>query len=214
MPHEPETKRAMVFIDGQNLYHHSREAFGYSYPNYDVLKLAQLVCRNSGWNLERVHFYTGIPDEEDNAQWHRFWAAKLLQMSRQGVKIFSRALRYRTKIIKYLGTSIPTKVGEEKGIDVRIALDIIRLALRRKYDVAVVFSQDQDLSEVAKEIRQISKEQNRWIKMACAFPVSEKAKNTRGIMQADWIPISKDQYDTCLDPNDYRLAIEGSESAE
>jgi uncharacterized LabA/DUF88 family protein len=39
--------------------------------------------------------------------------------------------------------------GEEKGVDVRIALDVIRLAHRAEYDVALLFSQDQDLSEVA-----------------------------------------------------------------
>jgi uncharacterized LabA/DUF88 family protein len=40
-------------------------------------------------------------------------------------------------------------VGREKGIDVRLALDILLLGFRSEYDVAVVFSQDQDLSEVA-----------------------------------------------------------------
>jgi hypothetical protein len=33
---EPPVKRAFVFIDGQNLFHAAKEAFGYSYPNYDV----------------------------------------------------------------------------------------------------------------------------------------------------------------------------------
>ena len=52
----------------------------------------------------------------------------------------------------------------------RIALDVISLAHRRAYDVALVMSQDQDLSEVADEIRTIAQEQQRWIKIACAFP--------------------------------------------
>ena len=34
----------------------------------------------------------------------------------------------------------------------RIALDVIRLAHRAEYDVALLFSQDQDLSEVAEEV--------------------------------------------------------------
>ena len=44
---------------------------------------------------------------------------------------------------------------------VRVALDVIALAHRREYDVALVFSQDQDLSEVAEEIRTIAREQRR-----------------------------------------------------
>jgi hypothetical protein len=95
-------------------------------------------------------------------------------------------------------------VGQEKGIDVRIALDVVRLARENCYDVALIFSQDQDLSEVADEVRAISIQQARWIKIACAFPVSPTAENRRGINGTDWIRIDRVTYDGCLDPNDYR----------
>lgn len=94
--------------------------------------------------------------------------------------------------------------AEEKGIDVRIAIDVIRFALRDAYDVAIVFSQDQDLSELCEEIRMISKEQNRWIKIASAFPDSAAAKNHRGIPRSDWVRITRDIYDGCLDFDDHR----------
>jgi hypothetical protein len=64
-------------------------------------------------------------------------------------------------------------------IEVRITLDVISLAHRRSYDVAVIFSQDQDLSEVAEEVRAFAQEQNRWIKGACAFPLSRKSRHSR-----------------------------------
>jgi uncharacterized LabA/DUF88 family protein len=123
MPSEPSTKRAVAFVDGQNLYHSVREAFGYTYPNY---------------------------------------------------------------------------------IDVRIAIDVIRLAHHKEYDVALIFSQDQDLSEVAQEIRAIAKEQDRWIKVACAFPMSPTTHNRRGVEKTDWIQIDRATYDACLDRRDYR----------
>jgi hypothetical protein len=44
--------------------------------------------------------------------------------------------------------------------------------------------------------------QNRWIKIACAFPTSPTYDNTRGINKTDWIRISRDTYDACLDPRD------------
>ncbi|MFP4029608.1 MAG: hypothetical protein ACLFWL_17655 [Candidatus Brocadiia bacterium] len=66
------------------------------------------------------------------------------------------------------------------------------------------FGQDQDLSEVADEVKQISMDQGRWIKVACAFPCSPTSRNTRGINGTDWIKISRDVYDACLDPTDYR----------
>jgi uncharacterized LabA/DUF88 family protein len=91
-------------------------------------------------------------------------------------------LRYRNKIVKLPnGATLAVLTAEGKGIDLRIAIDVIRLAHRNAYDVALLFSQDQDLSELCAEIRTIAKEQNRWIKMASAFPVSPTTKNKRGI---------------------------------
>lgn len=192
MPSEPTDKRAVAFVDGQNLFHAVREAFGYTYPNYDVLALCQAVCQREGWTLTEVRFYTGIPDRADDPFWNHFWSAKLGVMGRQGIHLFSRSLRYRNRVLKLPDGSTHTFLaGEEKGIDVRIALDIIRMAHRQAYDVAIVLSQDQDLSEVAQEIRAIAQEQDRWIKMACAFPFSPTTRNRRGIDKTDWIRIDR-----------------------
>ncbi|MGH9476859.1 MAG: NYN domain-containing protein [Terriglobales bacterium] len=205
MPIEPSIKRAVVFFDGQNLFHHAKAAFGYAFPNYDVAKLAACVCGVRGWKLRGVRFYTGVPDATDRPSLNHFWNAKLAAMGRDGIVVYSRSLRYRNKTFQLRdGTAHTFLFGEEKGIDVRIALDMIALANRDEYDVAVAFSQDQDLSEVAQEIRMLAHQQNRWIKMACAFPVSPTITNRRGINGTDWIRIERAAYDQCVDPNDYR----------
>lgn len=205
MPAEPAVKRTIAFIDGQNLFHNSRSVFGYTYPNYDVQKLAQAVCASHGWQLERVQFYTGVPASTDNAFWHGFWSNKLAMMGRRGVVVFSRPLVYRNKTIQVPGFGPHTFLtGEEKGIDVRLALDALDAAHRREFDVALIFSQDQDLSELASLIRQVAGLQNRWIKIASAFPDSPSAANRRGINRTDWCPIDKSTYDACIDPRDYR----------
>jgi uncharacterized LabA/DUF88 family protein len=205
MPPEPAQKRAVVFIDGQNLFHSVRESFGYTYPNYDVRALALRVCQDKGWELAQVRFYTGVPDLNDDARWHEFWSHKLAMMGRQGIHAYSRPLRYRHKRVTAPdGLEYTVLAGEEKGIDVRIAIDVIRMGHHKKYDVALIFSQDQDLSEVAQEIRAIAKEQDRWIKVACAFPMSPTTRNRRGIEKTDWIQIDRATYDTCLDHRDYR----------
>ena len=204
MPAEPAVKRAVAYFDGQNLYHAAKEAFGYTYPNYDVHALAESLCGTQGWALAQARFYTGIPDPADDPSWHRFWSAKLGVMGRQGVAVYSRALRYRNKNVRLPdGTLHSFLSGEEKGIDVRIALDVIRMAHRVQYDVALLFSQDQDLSEVAEELRVIAREQNRWIKIACAFPFSPTTRNRRGIDKTDWIRIDRATYDACLDRRRY-----------
>ncbi len=205
MSGEPSTKRTVAFIDGQNLYHAAREAFGYSYPNYHPKNLAEAVCAAQGWSLRQVRFYTGIPETHDQRFWHAFWSRKLLTMSREGVWTYSRPLRYRNKRLRLPdGREITQLVGQEKGIDVRIAIDVVRLALADSYDVALIFSQDQDLSEVAEELRLIARQAGRWIKIASAFPFSPTTRNRRGINKTDWVRIERATYDACLDQRDYR----------
>lgn len=97
-------------------------------------------------------------------------------------------------------------IGQEKGIDVRIALDMVRKARMNEYDVALLFSQDQDLSEAADDIKKIAREQERWIKVACAFPQSPAYQNQRGVNDTDWIPLDRQFYSACLDPRDYRTS--------
>ena len=170
-----------------------------------VAALTRALCRNQGWQLEQARFYTGILEPADDPFWSRFWSARLGVMGHQSVHVFSRPLRYRTKTVWLPDDSTHSFLtGEEKGIDVRIALDIVRMAYRGEYDVALILSQDQDLSEVARELRTISREQNRWIKAACAFPYGQGTMDRRGIDRTDWIRIHRTMYDRCLDRRDYR----------
>lgn len=204
-PHRrPPARRCCAFFDGQNLFHAAREAFGHSIPNYRPEMLAAAVCARMGWELTQVYFYTGIPAATDHGYWSAFWKAKLGAMGHAGVTVFSRPLRYasRTFVCPH-GLECVRRVGREKGIDVRIALDMVRLARKQAYDVALIFSQDQDLTEAVDEIKAIAREQNRWIKVACAYPSDPTSAKARGIDGTDWIPIDRATYDACLDTRDY-----------
>lgn len=206
------TKRAIIFYDGQNLYRSAKDAFGYHVPNYDIKLLSEWVCKSRNWILAEMHFYTGVPDQADNLLWHDFWGKKLSHMGRMGIKIFNRSLRYHNEEFQCPACKkeYTTLVGHEKGVDVRIALDVIRLAHEQAYDIAVIFSQDQDLSEVVDEVKTISSEQGRLIKVLSAFPVSPTSRNLRGIKNTEWIKIDKQAYDTCIDPTDYRTQPTGT----
>lgn len=194
---EPQLKRASFFVDGQNLFYAVKKAFGYTYPNYDVKKLAENICGLKKGEISEVHFYTGIPDRTSDAEKNRFWTAKLAMTGRHEVKTFSRKLSR----------------GREKGIDVRIAIDVLREIFEDTCNIAVILSQDQDLSEVAKEVRYISKRENRWIKIASAFPVSPTLRNKQGIKMTDWIKIDREMYDSCIDTRDYRPKSGGKNNA-
>jgi uncharacterized LabA/DUF88 family protein len=205
MSFDPLVKRTAAFVDGQNLFFAAKEAFGYSFPNYDPRALASAVCASQRWQLEATYFYNGVPDARDSARWNHFWIAKLAVMGTRGVRTFGRPLRYRDRTITLPSGEVASiRVGQEKGVDVRLALDVVRLARQKAFDVALLFNQDQDLSEVADELRAIARDQQRWIKVASAFPSSPDALNRRGVNKTDWIPIERTAYDACIDPNDYR----------
>ena len=201
---EPVNKRAIAFFDGQNLFNSAKRAFGSNYPDYDPVALAKCVCQAQEWQLQQVRFYTGIPDAGRDLGRHTFWANKLAAIGRQGGYTFSRKLRYVSQTVKLAdGTEQTAEVAQEKGIDVRLALDVVTLAIDEAYDVALLFTQDQDLSEVVDEIKRLARKQSRWIRLACAYP-SGGRNSPRGVNGTDWIKIDEPTYQSCIDPNYYR----------
>ena len=58
MDGEPPIKRAVAFVDGQNLFHAAREAFGYTYPNYNVSALAEQAFLSRPWSAHWQHLST------------------------------------------------------------------------------------------------------------------------------------------------------------
>jgi len=207
------TQYSMAFFDAQNLYRHAWQAFKesdedpYHHPGFDPKKLHHKVAEALGCKPNLTRFYTGVPNIEDQEMWAGYWANRLLALNRSGVKTFSRSLRYRTETFAIEdGTEYSFEVAQEKGIDIRIALDLVASARRKEFDVAIIFSQDQDLSEAVVELKDIAKTQGRYIKIVSAYPLSVNASTKRGINGADWFHIDKAFYDACLDPRDYRPA--------
>ena len=192
----PINKRVVAFFDCQNLFKFSRNLWGYSYPNFDPIKLAQTITvkySDDQWKLEKINLYTGLHARTRNPEWHEFWNRKLLNHKTADTRVsyFTTPLRYANGIPR------------EKGVDIRIALDLVRMARKNEYDVALLFSQDNDFAEVAQEIREISTEYGRWIKIVSAYPY-ESGFDLRGVDRTDWIPIPRVDYDACIDRTDYR----------
>lgn len=190
--------RTVLFFDGQNLYHGAREAWRpqppigpsiYSWPSYDVQKLAEaLVSRISGRTIAQIRFYTGVPDLELDEFWHFFWSNKLRYLRSQGV------YTYRGRII----------YDREKGVDVSIAIDLIRLTYEKQYEVAVIVSQDWDFGPAVRLAKEIAKDQGRNLIFESCFPLGLGSKSNRGIPGTTWVPIDQATYDACHDHREYR----------
>lgn len=195
--------RTILFFDGQNLYHGAKDAWGplppagphpYSWPSYDVEKLASaLVSKVLGRRLVQIRFYTGVPDPNwglSERRWHGFWSNKLRFLAGRGIYV-------------YKGRVNPN--GQEKGVDVSLAIDLIQLTYERQYEVAIIVSQDWDFGPAVKMAKQIAKDQRRWLTFESAFPFEVGRSTKRGVPGTNWVYIDKALYDLCHDSTDYRV---------
>jgi len=60
---EPSIKRVVIFFDCQNLFNACKNLWEYSFPNFDPIKLSNMVIKNhqnDGWLLHGMRLYTGI----------------------------------------------------------------------------------------------------------------------------------------------------------
>ena len=191
--------RAIVFIDGQNLFHLARIAWTsgqgspYEWPSYDVRKLADaLVFRVPGRTLAEVRFYTGVPDPAAGSRqrrWHRFWSNKIGHLVDQGVYVYEGRLN---------------SAGREKGVDVSLAVDLVRATYERRYEAAIMVSQDSDFGPAVRLAKEIAREQGRRLTFESRFPSGPGSRSRRGVPGTAWIPIDRATYERCLDPVDYR----------
>ena len=194
--------RTIVFIDGQNLYHLARTAWAsgpssrYYWPSYDVEKLAcALVSRTPGRTLAETRFYTGVPDPAAGPSqrfWHGFWSNKIRYLRSRGVYVY----RGRVNV-----------GGQEKGVYVSLALDMVRATCDLLYDVAIIVSQDWDFGPAVRLAKEIARRQNRLLVFESAFPVGPGSRSHRGVPGTIWVEIDKITYDACFDPRDYRPTI-------
>ena len=148
----------------------------------------ELVRRTPGRVLSEVRFYTGVPSREDDQRWNKFWTNKLFILRGQGVHT------YRGRVDNY---------GNEKGVDVSLAVDLVHATHERSFDVAIIVSQDSDFVPAINRVKDIAGKQGRTVILESAFPSSNKRRENRGINGTKWTPISKALYDSCFDPKDY-----------
>lgn len=133
--------RLIVFIDYQNMYRGAREAFGWEAEpgyvgNFRPLALARALVGSLGGTLVQVRAYTGVPHPDKNSLGHSIMQRRLAAWKADDpelVEVLDRTLRY------------PPKEGREKGVDVQLAVDFVRLAIEGAYDRGVLVSCDTDL---------------------------------------------------------------------
>ena len=94
--------------------------------------------------------------------------------------------------------------GQEKGVDVGLALDVVHCTYENNYDCGIIVSQDWDFGPAVSLAKTIARDQSRTLNFESAFPFDNDNTSPRGIPGTVWVHIDKSLYDSCYDPRDYR----------
>lgn len=159
------SSRVAVFVDGSNLYFAVRDGL-HRQDNIDVEKLARKLTK--GRQLVRIYYYhvPRLEGESEAARRHQAFLNRLgyvdyLQL-RLG-RIVPRLVKLRCQSC---GKDIEYTTHIQKGVDTRIAIDMVGLALLDAYDVAILVSGDADLAEAVNFIKEHTR---KYVENACVM---------------------------------------------
>ena len=132
-----------VFLDFQNVHLIGHHLYGRGSELYQRVpnpaRLADLIAerRRRPSTATKISVYRGRPDPERQPVPTGAKDAQAAHWTRdRRVQVVRRQLNYR---------GWPTVPPQEKGIDVHLAVDLIRVAFTKNYDALVLFSSDTDL---------------------------------------------------------------------
>ncbi|GBE30399.1 NYN domain protein [bacterium BMS3Bbin04] len=137
-------KRVAVFIDGSNFYNGLRDNVGRM--DVDFQQFGKVLAQKTGGELLRIYYYNAKVDAEfdpDNYEKQQRFITHLAHTQYLTLRL-GKLVYYQVR-----GEDSTRKhYAVEKGLDVKLAIDLVRLAVNRACEVAVIVSGDKDLAEV------------------------------------------------------------------
>ncbi len=145
--------RALVFIDGNNFYFRLKDLanqINSKSPliDFGFYRFAEKLIRPH--DLVGVRYYIGaLKRQKNNSKSEKMYADQQ--------KLLAKLRTQNVAVI--LGQLIqhPDKSFHEKGVDVRLAVEMIRFAREDKYDIAYLISSDTDLVAAIEEVKSFKK---------------------------------------------------------
>jgi uncharacterized LabA/DUF88 family protein len=171
-------KSAIAFVDANNWYHNVKRWFKPS--NIDIKKLLELISEEKNINIKDIKWFVSMPNKEENEIIYKKQRAFLSHLEKQGIKIITRKLQRLSnkellkkrqdlieswdlcKVCKpiieagFLDIKDPNQ--KEKGIDVWIAIDMVKEALQNNLDYCILISGDADFVPALELIKNLKKE--------------------------------------------------------
>lgn len=157
-----DKQRVQIFIDGANFYHLVLKKLELGEVQFDFEKFANFLANGRVISETGKRFYTGAVREKEgdtkskeamSKQTSLFtllkknkWEIKTSKLKRrtEEISIDGRVEGYQN-LLKLGVTKIRFERLREKGIDVKLATDLIVGAVDNQYDTAIIVSSDSDL---------------------------------------------------------------------
>ena len=171
-------KKSIIFVDANNWYHNLKNYF--TPGEIDISRLKEFISKEKNLEIIEIRGYASMPNRKDNELIYKRQRAFLGGLEKRGVKIVTRKLqKLSTKEIKKKGQQfiedwdlcnickplveasfldIADNLKKEKGIDVWIAVDMVKEAIKVDIDIAVLISGDADFVPDFSLIKEVGKE--------------------------------------------------------
>ncbi|HTE21820.1 MAG TPA: NYN domain-containing protein [Candidatus Limnocylindria bacterium] len=147
-------KQVAVFIDGSNFYFkmkslvpHKMDLIRYRY--HDLMK----AFLNQDETISYIGYYIGVV--RDDGKHKRNQKAQTLRRHQQ--QLFAQLSKQKVEVVRGYLLERDDRFFE-KGVDVRLAVDIVTMAFEKKYDTAFVVSSDTDLIPAMQKAQSYKKE--------------------------------------------------------
>ena len=162
--------RVCILIDGSNFYHLVLKKFGLKETQFDFEKFAGFLANGREISDTGKRFYTGTVSEKEGdirtkkamakqtslftVLKNNHWEIKTskLRTRKERIPIDDRVVDYE-KFLKFGIKKIIYERLREKGIDVKLATDLIVGAVDDQYDTAILVSSDSDLNPAIDWVR-------------------------------------------------------------
>jgi uncharacterized LabA/DUF88 family protein len=141
----PKKQRVAIFIDGSNFYFKVRGLVPHkmNFIIYDYLGLLQELA-GPDKRIVSVGYYVGVVRARNNSPATSADQTKTADLRKHQQQLFDQLRRQGIQVITGFLMQHDGRYYE-KGVDVRLAVDIVDGAYNRKYDEALVISSDTDL---------------------------------------------------------------------
>ncbi|MFA4960230.1 MAG: NYN domain-containing protein [Candidatus Pacearchaeota archaeon] len=172
------SKKAIIFVDANNWYHNVKKTFRPG--DIDIEKISKVISNENDLDIVEIRWYASMPDIKENPLVYNRQRKFLGNLEKKGIKVITRKLQRLStkelkkkrqelldswdlcKVCKPLVEESFLEMSEynqkEKGIDVWIAIDMVKEAMNNNIEVVVLISGDADFVPALELIKGIGKD--------------------------------------------------------